>query len=181
MPHRLPHQHSPTAPQSVARKAGLVDAGFFLRCVPWRNFLTTNRKKMRFSSCSPGSVEVKIFSHRNALHSLGINAHGRTFMSAFDTKAWTQHYAPWTPHELEYSDDTLASIYDRNLERNADKPATYFFGRGQSYRELDQQVRAAAAGLKAFGIRPGDRVAIILPNCPQHLAAFVAIQKLGAT
>src|SRR5699024_7068473 len=59
--------------------------------------------------------------------------------------------------------------------------ATYFFGRSQSYKELDQQVRAAAAGLKAFGIRPGDRVAIVLPNCPQHLAAFFAIQKLGAT
>src|SRR5690625_6260848 len=78
-------------------------------------------------------------------------------MSASETKAWTKLYAPWTDHELEYGDDTLASIYDRNLELNADKPASYFFGRGQSYKELDQQVRAAAAGLKAFGIRPGDR------------------------
>lgn len=102
-------------------------------------------------------------------------------MSASETKAWTKLYAPWTDHELEYGDDTLVSIYDRNLELNADKPATYFFGRGHSYKELDQQVRAAAAGLKAFGIRPGDRVAIVLPNCPQHLAAFFAIQKLGAT
>ncbi|MGO2877305.1 MAG: AMP-binding protein, partial [Corynebacterium casei] len=92
-------------------------------------------------------------------------------MSASETKAWTKLYAPWTEPELEYGEDTLASIYDRNLELNADKPATYFFGRGQNYKELDQQVRAAAAGLKAFGIRPGDRVAIVLPNCPQHLAA----------
>ena len=32
----------------------------------------------------------------------------------------------------------------------------------------EDEVRAAAAGLKAFGIRPGDKVAIVLPNCPQE-------------
>lgn len=101
-------------------------------------------------------------------------------MSAFETKAWIKQYAPWTKAELEYTDDTLASIYDTNLENNADRPATYFFGRSQTFKELDQHVRAAAAGLKAFGIRPGDHVALVLPNCPQHLAAFFAIQKLGA-
>mgnify|MGYP001940496625 CR=1 FL=1 len=50
-----------------------------------------------------------------------------------------------------------------------------------TFRELDTHVRAAAAGLKAFGIRPGDRVAVALPNCPQHVAVFYAILKLGAT
>ncbi|AEX45611.1 long-chain-fatty-acid--CoA ligase [Corynebacterium diphtheriae] len=102
-------------------------------------------------------------------------------MGAFDDKAWLQHYGDWTPASLDYGDTTLVDIYDNNLAVNADKPATYFFGRTQTYAELDAQVRAAAAGLKAFGIRPGDRVAIVLPNCPQHIAAFYAIQLLGAT
>ncbi len=44
---------------------------------------------------------------------------------------------------------------------------------------LDAQVRAAAASLKAFGIRPGDNVALLLPNCPQHLIAVYAITRLG--
>lgn len=57
-------------------------------------------------------------------------------MSASETKAWTKLYAPWTDHELEYGDDTLASIYDRNLELNADKPATYFSGAGKATKSL---------------------------------------------
>lgn len=102
-------------------------------------------------------------------------------MSAYETKAWLQHYAQWTPATLDYGDLTLVDMYNENLEHHAPWPATWFFGRTQSYKELDAQVRAAAAGLKAFGIRPGDRVAIALPNCPQHIAAFYAILKLGAT
>ena len=102
-------------------------------------------------------------------------------MGAYEDKAWLEHYAEWTPHSLDYGETTLASMYELNLAANRDKPATYFFGRTQTYGELDAQVRAAAAGLKAFGIRPGDKVAIVLPNCPQHIAAFYAVQLLGAT
>ncbi|VEH05307.1 long-chain-fatty-acid--CoA ligase [Corynebacterium kutscheri] len=103
-------------------------------------------------------------------------------MSAYETKAWVKQYAPWTNPEADLDDHTtLCDIYDENLAKNPNRPATYFFGRTQTYAELDQQVRAAAVGLKAFGIRPGDKVAIVLPNCPQHLVAFYAILKLGAT
>ncbi|BDV25088.1 long-chain fatty acid--CoA ligase [Corynebacterium ulcerans] len=101
-------------------------------------------------------------------------------MSAFETKAWLQYYPSWTPHSLDYGDTTLLDIYDNNLAINADKPATYFFGKRQSYAELDKQVRSAAAGLRALGVRAGDRVAICLPNCPQHVAAYYAVLKLGA-
>lgn len=102
-------------------------------------------------------------------------------MSAFETKAWLRYYPEWTPHSLDYEQTTLLDIYDNNLALKADKPATNFFGRIQTYGELDRQVRRAAAGLRAFGVRPGDKVAIVLPNCPQHIAAFYAILKLGAT
>ncbi|VEH80660.1 long-chain-fatty-acid--CoA ligase [Corynebacterium kutscheri] len=101
-------------------------------------------------------------------------------MSAYESKAWLQYYGEWTPHSLDYSSTTLIDIYNNNLALNAAKPATYFFGRSQNYGELDKQVRAAAAGLRALGVRAGDRVALILPNCPQHIAAYFAILKLGA-
>src|SRR5699024_10052128 len=102
-------------------------------------------------------------------------------MSAFETKAWLKHYPEWTPHSLDYDETTLLDVYDNNLAINSEKPATWFFGKSQTYAELDRQVRRAAAGLRAFGVRPGDKVAIILPNCPQHIAAFYAVLKLGAT
>ena len=102
-------------------------------------------------------------------------------MSAYESKAWLQYYPEWTPHTLDYGDTTLLDIYDNNLAINADKPATYFFGKTQTYTELDRQVRRAAAGLRAFGVREGDRVAIVAPNAPQTVAAFYAVLKLGAT
>ena len=94
-------------------------------------------------------------------------------------KPWLEYYPEWTAHSLEYGGQTLPQLYDANLVKNADKPATRFFGRVQTYSELDREVRRAAAGLKAFGVRPGDRVAIMLPNCPQHVAAYYAVQMLG--
>ena len=102
-------------------------------------------------------------------------------VSASTSRAWLEHYSDWTPHTLDYGDKTIVDYYRNNLRINANKSATYFFGKTQTYAELDAQVRAAAAGLKAFGIRPGDKVAIVLPNCPQHVAAFYAVQLLGAT
>ena len=81
-------------------------------------------------------------------------------MSASTSRAWLDHYSEWTPHTLDYGNKTIVDYYRDNLRVNANKPATYFFGRTQTYAELDAQVRAAAAGLKAFGIRPGDKVAI---------------------
>ncbi|MFV8381345.1 long-chain fatty acid--CoA ligase [Corynebacterium hindlerae] len=102
-------------------------------------------------------------------------------MSAFDTRAWFDLYAEWTPRTVDYGDTTLLDSYQASVKEHADRVAINFFGKTQTYAELDRQVRRAAAGLKAFGVRPGDRVAILLPNCPQHVAAFYAVLLLGAT
>ena len=96
-----------------------------------------------------------------------------------EEKPWLKYYPEWTDHSLEYGNATLNQLYDDNLSANAAKIATRFFGRTQTFGELDREVRRAAAGLKAFGVRPGDRVAIMLPNCPQHVAAYFAVLKLG--
>ena len=59
--------------------------------------------------------------------------------------------------------------------------ATDFLGAELTYAELATQVDAAAQVLREHGVGPGDRVAVILPNCPQHIVAFYAITSLGAT
>ncbi|AWB81149.1 long-chain fatty acid--CoA ligase [Corynebacterium yudongzhengii] len=101
-------------------------------------------------------------------------------MPAYETKAWLDAYSSWTDAELDYGTTTLLDVYDNNLAKNPGKPATWFFGKSLTYAELDEQVRRAAAGLRAFGVRPGDRVALAMPNCPQHVIAFYAVLKLGA-
>ncbi|WKD56765.1 Long-chain-fatty-acid--CoA ligase [Corynebacterium capitovis DSM 44611] len=95
-------------------------------------------------------------------------------------KPWLQYYPEWTDHSLTYGTTTLPQLYESNLKAHADRPATRFFGRSQTFKQLDAEVRQAAAGLQALGVKAGDRVALLLPNCPQHIAAFFAVQLLGA-
>ena len=75
---------------------------------------------------------------------------------------------------------TLTDFLAAAVARFPQRPATYFAGHTLTYGELDAQVAAAAGALREMGVRPGDRVAILLPNCPQHVVAFFAILRLGA-
>lgn len=95
-------------------------------------------------------------------------------------KPWLQYYPEWTDHFLDYPEKTLVEIYRDNLAAHSTNTATSFFGRTMTYGELDVEVRRAAVGLKRLGVQQGDRVAIMLPNCPQHVVAFFAVQMLGA-
>lgn len=102
-------------------------------------------------------------------------------MSAFEEKAWLSSYAEWTPPEVDLGDDTILDLYEETLSKRSYKNAMWFFGRTITYSELDKQVRSCAAGLKAFGVRPGDRVALVMPNCPQFVISFLAVLRLGAS
>jgi long-chain acyl-CoA synthetase len=71
------------------------------------------------------------------------------------------------------------------LLRNAvagfpDRPALAFFGARMSYARLLQEVERFSAVLSGLGVRKGDRVGLLLPNCPEYVIAFYACQRLGA-
>ncbi|WP_037771342.1 AMP-binding protein [Streptomyces sclerotialus] len=61
-----------------------------------------------------------------------------------------------------------------------DRPALVFEGHETTYRELDEASDRLAGWLAAQGVRPGDRVGVHLPNCPQFLVAMLAVLRLGA-
>lgn len=71
-------------------------------------------------------------------------------------------------------------MFERSVAEAAGHPAMEFFAKRTSYRELGEQVAQAAEGLRRLGVKAGDRVAVILPNCPQHVVAFYAVLRLGA-
>ncbi len=71
-------------------------------------------------------------------------------------------------------------MLERSVREAAAHPAMEFFGRRTTYAELGDQVARCAEGLRRLGVRHGDRVALILPNCPQHVVAFYAVLRLGA-
>ena len=102
-------------------------------------------------------------------------------MTTFDPpRPWTASYAEGVPVDLEPVAGSLVDIVAASARDYPDAPALQFFGRETSYRELQEQIDRAAAGLKARGVGAGDTVAIVLPNCPQHIVAFYAILRLGA-
>ncbi|MGM1016471.1 MAG: long-chain-fatty-acid--CoA ligase [Actinomycetota bacterium] len=102
-------------------------------------------------------------------------------MSTFDPpRPWVASYAAGVPEELAPVTGVLTDIVAASARDYPDAPALQFFGRETTYAELQNAIDRAAAGLRAQGVGPGDPVAIVLPNCPQHIVAFYAVLRLGA-
>ncbi|QSR33205.1 long-chain fatty acid--CoA ligase [Nocardioides sp. S5] len=94
---------------------------------------------------------------------------------------WAASYAPGVPLHLDYGDTTVLDLWEGAARHHADRPALDFLGRASTYADVDAEVRRVAGGLHALGVRPGDNVALVMPNCPQNLIAFFAVLRLGAT
>lgn len=94
-------------------------------------------------------------------------------------KPWLKNYNPGVAHELDLPETSLVHVFEESVRRAGGKDALEFFGATTSYRELGEQVARVAEALRIMGVQHGDRVALILPNCPQHIVAFYAIQRLG--
>ncbi|WP_125099368.1 long-chain-fatty-acid--CoA ligase [Leucobacter chromiireducens] len=101
-------------------------------------------------------------------------------MQLNDTRAWNRFYAPGTPVDIEPVTGSLVDLLDERCAQWADRDAISFFGRTVTYRELGDRVARVAQGLADLGVRAGDRVALIMPNAPQHVIAFYAVLRLGA-
>jgi long-chain acyl-CoA synthetase len=95
-------------------------------------------------------------------------------------KPWLAHYDADVPQTLTYPDKTLVDYLTGLARDHAAKPALLFKGATMSYGELEAQSTAFAAALASRGVRPGDRVALLLPNCPQFFIAEFGAWKAGA-
>ncbi|MGQ4561921.1 long-chain-fatty-acid--CoA ligase [Dermabacteraceae bacterium P7054] len=93
---------------------------------------------------------------------------------------WTKQYAPGVPAQIEVPQGSLADMFDTSVRTFRRRPALSFFGKTLSYRELGEQVSRVAQALVQRGVKKGHRVAMVLPNCPQAVIAFYAIQRIGA-
>ena len=100
--------------------------------------------------------------------------------SPYDARPWVASYAQDVPAEVEVPDGSLAHLIDDSVRTYGRHVALEFFGATTTYAELGDQIARAAEGLRKLGVSKGDRVALVLPNCPQHVAAFYAVLRLGA-
>lgn len=95
-------------------------------------------------------------------------------------RPWTAHYDPNVRAHLEYPSETLPQFFDATAGSYPERTATIFFDARLRYRHLKDQVDRFAAGLLASGVKPGDRVAVMLPNMPQFVVAFFGALRAGA-
>lgn len=95
-------------------------------------------------------------------------------------RPWLAAYAPEVPDRIDEVTQTLSDMIEASISRYSGATALEFFGATTTYRDLGEQIDRAAEGLRRLGVKHGDRVAIVLPNCPQHVVAFYAVLRLGA-
>jgi long-chain acyl-CoA synthetase len=99
---------------------------------------------------------------------------------------WLRHYEAGVPHSIDYPDVTLPEALDQTVERFPDRVALRFFLDARlpvpslTYRQLQEATRRFATALFQLGVRKGDRVALMLPNCPQLVVAFYGALRIGA-
>lgn len=93
---------------------------------------------------------------------------------------------PWIPYlgvvppHLEYFQGTMFEAVEKVAEKYPEYIAFDFMGRPTSYRKLVGQVHECAKSLRTIGVREGDRVTIAMPNCPQAIYMFYAVNLIGA-
>src|SRR5712671_7520908 len=94
---------------------------------------------------------------------------------------WRGHYDPGVAATLSpYTRRTLLDYVAESAARNPNHPAILFKGSTTSYGALERLSDACAAAFTALGISRGDRVALLLPNCPQFVIAELGAWKIGA-
>jgi long-chain acyl-CoA synthetase len=94
---------------------------------------------------------------------------------------WLSHYDPGVPATLApYPNRTLVDDLDDAARECPHDPALLFKGASVTFGQLDQLSDAFASALAVLGVKRNDRVALLLPNCPQFVIAQYAAWKIGA-
>jgi long-chain acyl-CoA synthetase len=94
-------------------------------------------------------------------------------------KTWYKFYDEGVSHEIDPPQEPLFARMERAAREFPQLTATEFVGARLSYQQLADQVTRFAASLSELGVKPGDRVAIMLPNCPQTIIAYYATLSIG--
>lgn len=93
---------------------------------------------------------------------------------------WTKHYDSEVAITLSYPEVTLDELLRRSVKTHSEAIALIFFGKEMRYNLLGRYVNSVATSLKNLGLQQGDRVALLLPNCPQYVMSYYAILSIGA-
>ncbi|MEK4386788.1 long-chain-fatty-acid--CoA ligase [Solibacillus sp. FSL W7-1464] len=94
-------------------------------------------------------------------------------------KVWLASYPKEVPHSIELPEIPVHHFLTQAFESMPNKVAIHFMGRELTYKELYESALKFANYLRSLGVEKGDRVAIMLPNCPQAVIAYYGTMYAG--
>ena len=94
-------------------------------------------------------------------------------------KPWLKHYPKGVPPQLDYPEEPLYQFLDDAATKHPNNTALVFYGTEITYGKLQELVNRFASALQKLGLQKGDRIAFLLPNCPQAVIAFWGTLKAG--
>jgi long-chain acyl-CoA synthetase len=92
---------------------------------------------------------------------------------------WLSHYTACVPTHLDYPDEPVWWLLDRAAAQFPQRTAIRYFRESVTYAELLERARRAATVFQSLGVRPGDRVGLLLPNIPEYLIAAYGVWMAG--
>ena len=96
-------------------------------------------------------------------------------------RPWFDHYPPEIPKSIVYDEKTLHDYLLESGKKYGEKKALYFMGKNITYGELVSEAKKMAKFFQDKGLKKGDRVAVMLPNCPQGVIAYYGALLAGGT
>jgi long-chain acyl-CoA synthetase len=100
--------------------------------------------------------------------------------SSYADRPWLASYPEGVPADFEFPKVPLTRLLDDAASSFPTNTALAFLGSKMSYSQLKDEVDRFATALAGLGVTKGDRVAIVLPNCPQNVITFFAALRIGA-
>ncbi|WP_251553792.1 long-chain-fatty-acid--CoA ligase [Neobacillus muris] len=97
----------------------------------------------------------------------------------YQKKPWLKFYDPRISEHVSIEYDSLFDLLRQAANIHGDHPALTFYGKSWSYHETKMLSDMLAASLYRVGFQKGDRLAIMLPNCPQYIFSLFAAFRLG--
>ncbi|MBR6259277.1 MAG: AMP-binding protein, partial [Oscillospiraceae bacterium] len=100
-------------------------------------------------------------------------------MSEITAKTPWKDYLGEVPMHLEYFDGSMFEAVKMVADKYPNYIAFSFMGKNTTYKEMVAQIELCAKSLKTLGVREGDKVTIAMPNCPQSIYMFYAVNVIG--
>ena len=101
------------------------------------------------------------------------------YMSISSSAPWLKYYGD-VPHHLEYPQKSIYEMVAAAAEKFPKNYAYEFMGKKTTFAEFLRHIDDTARAYLAMGIHKGDKVTICMPNCPQALNSFYALNRIGA-